>query len=68
MDAFGIFGEEDNEMIDERELAYILQVAEERTFSQAAKKLYVTQPSLSQCIKRVENELGTELLTAGQIR
>lgn len=48
-------------MIDERELAYILQVAEERTFSQAAKKLYVTQPSLSQCIKRVENELGTEL-------
>lgn len=48
-------------MIDEKELAYILQVAEEGTFSQAARKLYVTQPSLSQRIKKVETELGTEL-------
>jgi LysR family hydrogen peroxide-inducible transcriptional activator len=48
-------------MIDEREVAYVLQVAEEGTFSQAAKKLYVTQPSLSQSIKRIEQELGTEL-------
>lgn len=48
-------------MIDEREMKYILQVAEDRNFSHAAKKLYVAQPSLSQCIKKVEQELGVEL-------
>jgi len=48
-------------MIDEREMKYILQVAEELSFSQAAKKLYVSQPSLSQCIKKVEMEIGVEL-------
>ncbi|WP_019554116.1 LysR family transcriptional regulator [Propionispira raffinosivorans] len=48
-------------MIDEREMKYILQVAEELSFSQAAKKLYVSQPSLSQCIKKVEIEIGVEL-------
>lgn len=41
-------------MIDEREMKYILQVAEELSFSQAAKKLYVSQPSLSQCIKKLK--------------
>jgi DNA-binding transcriptional LysR family regulator len=48
-------------LIDERDINYILKVAEERSFSQAAKRLYVTQPSLSQCIKKVESELGVEL-------
>lgn len=48
-------------MLDERDINYILKVAEERSFSQAAKKLYVTQPSLSQCIKKLEAELGIEL-------
>lgn len=48
-------------MIDERELRYILQTAEDESFSKAARHLYVSQPSLSQCIKKVEQELGTEL-------
>lgn len=48
-------------MLDERDINYILKVAEERSFSTAAKRLYVTQPSLSQCVKKVEIELGIEL-------
>lgn len=49
------------QMIDERETLYVLKVAEELSFSQAAKQLYVTQPSLSQCIKKIESELGVTL-------
>lgn len=48
-------------MIDEHEWRSVLQVAEDGTFSAAAKHLFVSQPSLSQCIKKIESELG-ELL------
>lgn len=44
-----------------RQLRYVLTVAEEKSISAAAKKLYVSQPSLSALIKRVEEELGCEL-------
>lgn len=44
-----------------RQIHYVITVAEEKSFSAAAKKLYVSQPSLSEYIKRVENELGYEL-------
>ncbi len=44
-----------------RQINYVLKVAEERSFSAAAKKLFVTQPSLSEFIKKVERELGYEL-------
>lgn len=48
-------------MIDEHEWRYVLQAAEDGTFSGAAKHLYVSQPSLSQCIKKIEGELKTPL-------
>ncbi len=44
-----------------RQLQYILTIAEEKSISAAAKKLYVAQPSLSALVKRVEEELGCEL-------
>lgn len=44
-----------------RQINYVLKVAEERSFSAAAKKLYVTQPSLSEFIRKVERELGYDL-------
>lgn len=43
----------------QRELIYIRTVADEKSISQAAKKLYIAQPSLSQFIKRIEDNLGT---------
>ncbi len=53
-------------MIDEHEWRSILQVAKDGTFSAAAKHLYISQPSLSQCIKKVETELGVRLFDRSQ--
>lgn len=44
-----------------RELLYIKTIAEEKSISKAAAKLFLSQPSLSQCIGRIESELGTKL-------
>lgn len=54
-------------MIDEHEWRSVLQVAEDGTFSAAAKHLFVSQPSLSQCIKKIEGELGALLFDRSQI-
>ncbi|MDY3823900.1 MULTISPECIES: LysR family transcriptional regulator [unclassified Streptococcus] len=40
---------------------YVEAIAETGSFSEAAKKLYVTQPNLSSSIKELENELGVQL-------
>ncbi|NLX61012.1 MAG: LysR family transcriptional regulator [Tissierellia bacterium] len=42
-------------------LRYVIMVAEERSFTKAAKKLYISQPSLSQIIKNEEEKLGITL-------
>jgi DNA-binding transcriptional LysR family regulator len=47
--------------MDFRQLKYMLMVAEERSFSKAAQKLYIAQPSLSQYIQKLESQLGVEL-------
>ncbi|MDF2485397.1 MAG: hypothetical protein K0R46_1565 [Herbinix sp.] len=44
-----------------QQIEYLLTLAEERSFSKASQKLYVTQPSLSQFVKNLENELHTQL-------
>ncbi|WP_228551172.1 LysR family transcriptional regulator [Sporosarcina cascadiensis] len=44
-----------------KELIYIIAIAEEKSISKAAEKLYISQPSLSQCLLRVERECGTKL-------
>jgi len=43
------------------QLEYVIAVAEEGGFSRAAERLAVTQPSLSQQIKKLEEEVGTPL-------
>ena len=43
------------------ELKVFLMVAEERSFSRAATKLYRTQPAVSQAVRRLEDQLGERL-------
>lgn len=39
-------------------MEYVYAVYQERSFSRAAEKLFVSQPSLSACVKRVEQRIG----------
>lgn len=48
-----------------RHLQYFLTVANEGSFSQAAKSLYITQPTLSRQIKEMEDEIGKPLFIRG---
>ncbi|WBB63145.1 LysR substrate-binding domain-containing protein [Streptomyces sp. WMMC500] len=47
--------------VDTRVLRYFLAVAEQLSFTAAARELYVTQPSLSRQIRRLEADLGADL-------
>lgn len=44
-----------------QQIEYVMMLAEEKSFSAAAKKLFITQPSLSQFIMNLENQLGVQL-------
>ena len=46
-----------------KELLYVKTIAEEKSISQAAKLLFIAQPSLSQALSRIEDNLGTPLFT-----
>ncbi|EOS7924670.1 LysR family transcriptional regulator [Enterococcus hirae] len=46
-----------------QQLKYVIAVANNGSFREAAKKLYVAQPSLSAGIKELETELGITLFT-----
>ncbi len=41
-----------------RQLQYVIQIAKEQNFSRAAEKLHIAQPSLSQQLSKLEQELG----------
>lgn len=47
--------------MDFKELEYILVIAQEKTISKAAERLYVSQPALSRFLLKLEERLGTEL-------
>lgn len=47
--------------MDLKQFEYVLTINEERSFSKAAKKLFISQPSLSQYINRLETQLGVTL-------
>lgn len=53
-----------------KQLKYVLVLAREGSFSRAAEVLKISQPSLSQYIKKIEKEIGLELFdrTNGDVR
>ena len=44
-----------------RNFRYVYTLYEEGSFTKAAEKLFISQPSLSAAIKKIEKEIGTEL-------
>ena len=49
-----------------RDLLYVIAVAEHKNFTRAAKVTNVSQPALSNQIKKLEAELGLEIFTRGK--
>ena len=50
------------------ELRYIVAVARERHFGRAAETCFVSQPTLSVAVKKLEEELGVTLFERGRAR
>ena len=50
-----------------RNIEYFLTIAEARNISKAAEALYISQQSLSEQLKKMENELGTPLVKRGRV-
>lgn len=52
--------------MNDRELLYVKTIAETKSISEASKKLFVAQPSLSQALQKIENSIGTPLFVRHQ--
>ncbi|MFJ8064745.1 LysR family transcriptional regulator [Psychrobacillus sp. NPDC096426] len=48
--------------MDNRQIQYFMEVAKQGSFSKAAEQLFVSQPTISNVVKNIENELGVQLL------
>ena len=55
-------------MVTFRMIEYLIALSEEGSFSLAAERLYISQPALSQAVRRMEQELGVTLLEKGTHR
>ncbi len=48
-----------------KQLNYVIEVAQRGSISEAAKNLYIAQPSLSSAVRELEDELGFEIFLRG---
>lgn len=48
-----------------RDMLYMTVIAGEKSITKAASRLYVVQPALSQCVQKVEKELGSPIFVRG---
>ena len=51
-----------------RQIYYVLEIAKQKSFSGAAKALFITQPAISQQVSSLENELQKHLAREDPIR
>lgn len=42
-----------------REIEYVYAVYQERSFTKAAQKMFLSQPALSSMVKKAEKKIGT---------
>lgn len=47
-------------------LDYFIAIVEEKNLTKAAQRLYISQPSLTRYVNRLEEEYGVKLLDRGQ--
>ena len=50
-----------------KELQYVIKIAEEQSISNAAKKLFISQSTLSHSLAKLEDGLGTPLFDRSTI-
>lgn len=48
--------------MDIKQLTYFIEIAESKTITEAAKKLHIAQPALSQSLKALEESVGVPLI------
>lgn len=51
--------------MDTKQIRYILEIANTRNFSKAAKNLFISQPTITYQLKAVENEIGFSIFKRG---
>ena len=44
-----------------QELNYVLSIAKHQNLTKAAEELYISQPTLSKCLQKLERERGGKL-------
>lgn len=49
------------------EMKYVYEVYKEKSFSKAAKKLFISQPALSNMVRKAEKEMGAPIFDRSTI-